>query len=75
MTCQVAASKKFAMYRFRLFRDVTHLHTVKGQAGDLGPAGIFTVNTVHRGISLLTNLMGRCPEAFSENLYGACLSI
>ncbi|MBN2469027.1 MAG: hypothetical protein JXD19_12875 [Deltaproteobacteria bacterium] len=70
MTYQVRHAKKFAMYRFRIFRAATLLHTIEGQAGDLGPSGSFTVDPGHTGISLLANLMGGCPEAaFSENLY------
>lgn len=70
MPYQVRHPNKFAMYRFRLHKAATRLHTIEGQAGDLGPSGSFIADPGHTGISLLTNLMGGCPEAaFSENLY------
>lgn len=70
MTYQARHPKKFAMYRFRLHKAAAPLHTIEGQAGDMGTSGSFLVDPAHTGISLLTNLMGGCPEAaFSVNLY------
>ena len=62
---QARHPKKFAMYRFRLFRSTTLIHTEYGQVGDLGPSGAFTA-----GITSLADLLDTCPDAaFSENLY------
>jgi hypothetical protein len=66
MTYQARHQRKFAQYRFRLYRGKTHLHTEEGQAGDYGLSGSFTVAP---GASQIVSLLGGCLEAaFSENL-------
>jgi hypothetical protein len=63
MPYQARHPARFAVYRFSLIRSTTTLHTIEGQAGDLGPSGQFNYN------ASLATLLGSCTEAaFSENL-------
>jgi len=73
MPYQARHPRRFAMYRFRLYRSNTHLHTEAGLAGDMGPSGSFvlTANLMPDPLDpSKLDLLGECPEAaFSENLY------
>jgi hypothetical protein len=76
MTYQARHPRKFAIYRFRLYRGVTQLHMVDGQVGDLGSSGSFTMDPSASQFSDLLRIVKsdgtviKCPEAaFSENLY------
>ncbi len=70
MPYQARHPERFALYRFWLYKAANNIHTIEGQAGDMGASGSFIVDPAHTGISLIVNLMGGCPEAaFSENLH------
>ncbi len=70
MTYKARHPRRFAMYRFTLYRAASLLQKIEGHAGGMGPSGIFTVDPTHTGVSLLANLLGTCPAAaFSENLH------
>lgn len=62
---QARHPRKFAVYRFRLYRATTLLRTEEEQVGDMGPSGSFSLI-----MNLTPDILDSCPEAaFSEQLY------